>query len=102
MAHPFEENDSLEIETARSEMIVKSDELVVERGEKYGPVAPTMKLLARLWSIRTGATVRPSDVCDMMEDLKWVRSKVTPSHDDNGPDAINYKAFAYALRERGM
>lgn len=90
------------IELTVTEMLEECAALMEERGAKYGPIDETFKKLACLWSIRTGVSVKPSDVCDMMEDLKWVRAQNMPAHHDNGPDAVNYKAFAYALRERGM
>ena len=102
MSDIFQKKEILSVEEAREKMVRESDLLVIARGKNYGPVDASMKTIACLWSIRTGTNVQPSDVCDMMEDLKYVRSKESPNHYDNGPDALNYKAFAYALREKGM
>ena len=90
------------IEVSVSELFAECDKLVIERGEKYGSIEETFSTLACLWSIRSNTQILPSDVCDMLEDLKYIRSKKTPAHHDNGADAVNYKSFAYLLREKGM
>lgn len=92
------------VENEIDKMLDECKDLVSKRGKIHGPIDETCRTIASLWSVRTGVNVRPSDVCDMLEDLKWVRSKAQPDgryHHDNSVDGINYKTFAYALRERG-
>lgn len=83
-------------------MFNECEGLISERGKTHGPIDSTYRTIAKLWSIRVGTIIKPSDVCDMLEDMKWVRSKAKPDYHDNSVDGINYKAFAYALREGGM
>jgi hypothetical protein len=89
------------IENKVKESFNECCQLINERGKVYGSIELTYRIIAELWSIRAGVEIKPSDVCDMIEDIKWVRSKATPGHHDSGVDGVNYKAFAYALREQG-
>ena len=84
------------------ELFDECKSLIDERGKTHGPIEETYKIIAGLWSIRVGVSIMPSDVCDMIEDMKWVRSKNKPNNHDNCTDGVNYKAFAYLLRERGL
>jgi hypothetical protein len=83
------------------EMLDECRDLIEERGRIHGPIDDSYRIIAALWSVRAGVEIMPSDVCDMLEDMKWVRAKVNPAHHDNSVDGVNYKAFAYALRENG-
>jgi hypothetical protein len=88
------------VEVRVTEMLDECKDLIEERGKTHGPIDKTFLAIAALWSVRAGVEIKPSDVCDMLEDLKSVRSKANPGHHDNGVDGVNYKAFAYALREQ--
>ena len=82
-----------------AEMLDECKVLIDERGKTHGPIDKTFTAIAALWSIRAGVEIKPSDVCDMLADMKYVRSKASPDHRDNGVDAVNYTAIAYALRQ---
>ena len=83
------------------EMLDECKDLIEERGKTHGPIDDSYRIIAALWSVRAGVEIKPSDVCDMLADMKYVRSKANPSHHDNCVDGVNYTAFAYALRENG-
>jgi hypothetical protein len=89
------------IELKVEEMLDECKGIVRERGKVHGAIDKTFLAIAALWSVRAGVEIKPSDVCDMLEDLKWVRSKENPGHHDNSLDGVNYKVIAYALRECG-
>ena len=84
-----------------AEMLDECKDLIEYRGHTHGPIDKTFLAIAALWSVRAGVEIKPSDVCDMLADMKYVRSKVSPDHRDNSVDGVNYTAFAYALRENG-
>ena len=92
----------MSVEKKTLELFSECKILIGERGKTHGPIEETYKIIAGLWSARVGVSIMPSDVCDMIEDMKWVRSKKKPNHHDNCADGVNYKAFAYILRERGL
>lgn len=82
------------IATNPQELLVKSAELIGERGTNYGGIENNFQLIADLFSLRIGKNFHPYEVAILMDCVKNARSFANPTHMDNYLDSINYTAFA--------
>ena len=76
------------------EILIKSAEVINERGQNYGGVESNFQLVADLLSLRLGKNFHPYEICVALECVKDARAFANPAHTDNYIDGINYKAFA--------
>ena len=68
---------------------LKAGDEIIKKAKMYGPPIEHFKEVARRWSARFGCTIKASDVCFAMGDLKDAREKFR--HDpDNILDRHGY------------
>ena len=82
------------IATNPQELLVKSAELIGERGSNYGGIENNFQLIADLFSLRIGKNFHPYEVAVLLDCVKHARAFANPVHMDNYLDSINYTAFA--------
>lgn len=82
-----------------NEMLIKSAELISERGQNYGTIENNFQLIADMFTLRAGREFHPWEVCVLLECVKDARMFANPTNIDNYLDGINYKAFAALFAE---
>ena len=82
------------IATNPQEMLVKSAEIIQERGQTHGGIENSFQLISDLVSLRLGKETHPYEICIVMDCVKQARMFANPGNVDNYTDSINYTAFA--------
>ena len=72
---------------------------IEERNREYGSVTESSTELAKRWSLTLGIDVTPQQVMLCMIDLKLVRLKQNPKHQDSVKDVAGYAACLAELNQ---
>ncbi len=72
---------------------------IEERNREYGSVAESSTELAKRWSLTLGIDVTPQQVMLCLIDLKLVRLKQNPKHQDSIKDVAGYAACLAELNQ---
>ena len=80
-----------------SDALKQVQNIIQQRGERYGDVRSNMAETAKRMSLTLGAPVTPATVCLLMIDLKLARLKETPKHLDSVLDIMGYAALLAEL-----
>ena len=80
-----------------SDALKQVQNIIQQRGERYGDVRSNMAETAKRMSLTLGAPVTPANVCLLMIDLKLARLKETPKHLDSVLDVMGYAALLAEL-----
>lgn len=65
-----------------------------DRRETHGDAKASYQFIASIWSARLGVTVTAADVCWMMTDVKYSRSKFGAFNNDDFVDGAGYIGLA--------
>ena len=84
------------------ELLKLADEIIQERGTKYGQVENNFQLIADLASLRLGRDFHPYEIAIILACVKNARAFASPSHLDSHVDAVNYELFAATFAEDYM
>lgn len=84
-----------------SENIADKAEKIIfgDREKTYGDPGKNLSIIAGMWSAYLGVEITPHHVCDMMIQLKLVRLKNNPDHEDSKVDVIGYALLKERLQE---
>jgi hypothetical protein len=84
------------------EVLAAASALIDERGLTYGGIERSFNRAADLASLKLNMEISPYMVAIVLESVKDARRAENPSHVDSHLDGINYRAFAFTLRNQGM
>lgn len=73
-------------------------DIIGQRGETYGGIENSFNCAAKLASLKLDCVITPYMVAIILESVKDARRAASPDHFDSHLDGINYRAFAWALR----
>lgn len=76
------------------------DTVTKDRSDQYGNPEDNFALIAKYWSLYTGAEISAKDVAIMMTLLKIARITTGKHHLDNYTDSIGYLACATEIAEK--
>jgi len=76
------------------------DELIHERGLRYGSPDRFMTQLAEVWSSIVGVKISPQRVAIMMLFFKLIRLWNNPSHEDTQQDIQGYLKIVEILKKQ--
>ena len=74
--------------------------VLTDRSTTYGKPEDSFAAIARMWSVYLGHPVSACDVACMLAQLKIIRAKHSPSHNDNWVDIAGYAAGGAECAER--
>lgn len=80
------------------EFLIKSENILKERGKQYGDANILHKAIANRFSLVMGIKVTPYMVARLMIELKLARLDVGRFSDDSIYDIINYTALAGQMK----
>ena len=87
------QQDSTETIADKAKKIVFGD-----REQTYCDPGKNLRMIAGMWSAYLGIEITPEQVCDMMVQLKIVRLKSSPDHEDSKVDIIGYTLLKERLK----
>lgn len=80
------------------QILQQAIDMIDERGEAYGGIESSFECAAKLASLKLDCVITPYMVAIILESVKDARRASNPDHFDSHLDGINYRAFAWALR----
>ena len=80
-----------------SDALKQVQNIIQQRGERYGDVRSNMAETAKRMSLTLNVPITPAIVCLLMIDLKLARLKETPKHLDSVLDVMGYAALLAEL-----
>ena len=73
--------------------------IVANRGKAYGGIEQNFSRAAAIASLKLNKMFTAYEIAVILESVKDARRAETPNHYDSHVDGINYKAFAWVLKD---
>jgi len=80
---------------SKVELLRDAEQVLIQRGEEYGPVASHHTSTAQACNAILGTELNPSDVALIFAIDKLVRRRTSPKKRDHYLDGANYIAIAW-------